>query len=354
MKGRLRYLYRDRDRHGNVRFYVCAPGRKKVRIREDYGTPAFLRAYTEALDGEGEVSAPKAGPGTLAWLIRKYRASAKYRQLSERTRYVRGRLLDRICERDGDKPYARLESRHVRERHDDLSDKPEAANNYLKTLRQVYAWACEKNVGHATTNPANDVAYFKTGSTGFHEWTTDEVLQFMERHPIGTKAHLALALLLYLGVRRSDLVRLGPQMERDGWLHFTVQKTRTETAKPILPPLRAVLDASQSGHLAYLVTEFGKPFTVNGFGNWFRKRCDEAGLKQCAAHGLRKAGATLLAENGASAHELMAAFDWTSLKQPEGYTRKANKRRLTQSGMAKLILISPTSDLGGRKRKKDV
>ena len=35
------------------------------------------------------------------------------------------------------------------------------------------------------------------------------------------------------------------------------------------------------------------------FGNKFREWCDEAGLRHCSAHGLRKAAATRLAEHGA-------------------------------------------------------
>ena len=37
----------------------------------------------------------------------------------------------------------------------------------------------------------------------------EQVRQFEERHPVGTKARLALALLLFLGVRRGDLVVIG-------------------------------------------------------------------------------------------------------------------------------------------------
>jgi len=60
--------------------------------------------------------------------------------------------------------------------------------------------------------------------------------------------------------------------------------------------------ATPSGHLTFLITEFGRPFTPAGFGNWFRARCDEAGLHHCS--GLRKACATALAEAGASTHEI--------------------------------------------------
>jgi hypothetical protein len=44
MDVRLKYVWEDRDRNGNVRLYVAVPGRKKVRIREQPGTPAFMVA----------------------------------------------------------------------------------------------------------------------------------------------------------------------------------------------------------------------------------------------------------------------------------------------------------------------
>jgi hypothetical protein len=42
----------------------------------------------------------------------------------------------------------------------------------------------------------------------FHAWTPDELKQFEAHHKVGTKARLALALMLYLGVRRGDVVTL--------------------------------------------------------------------------------------------------------------------------------------------------
>jgi integrase len=122
----------------------------------------------------------------------------------------------------------------------------------------------------------------------------EEVVQYEERHPIGTKARLALCLLLWTGVRRSDVVRLGKQRD-GGWLKLTQTKNhkrRPVTIEiPILPQLQRMLDASPTGDMAYLVTEYGRPFTVPGFGNKFRQWCNQAGLRQCSAHGLRKAGA---------------------------------------------------------------
>lgn len=57
------------------------------------------------------------------------------------------------------------------------------------------------------------------------------------------------------------------------------------------------------------MTEFGKPFSVAGFSNRFRKWCNEAGLPHCSAHGLRKAGSARLAELGASDRKIMGPSD---------------------------------------------
>ena len=169
--------------------------------------------------------------------------------------------------------------------------------------------------------------------------------QFEERHPIGNKARLALALLLYLGLRRGDVVRLGRQHQRDGWLRFVPQKTRYKrlepTEKPILPVLADIIARSPTGDLTYLITEYGNPFTAAGFGNWFRERCDEAGLPHCSAHGLRKAGATIAAENGATDRQLMALYDWTSEKQANVYTAAAYRKRL--AGQAAQLLVRDQS-----------
>jgi len=95
--------------------------------------------------------------------------------------------------------------------------------------------------------------------------------------------------------------------------------------------------------MTYLETQYGKPFTVNGFGGWFRSRCDEAGLPQYTAHGLRKAGSTIAAENGATDRQLMALFDWTSEKQANVYTAAADKKRLATEA-ARLIAGDQTQN----------
>jgi integrase len=103
--------------------------------------------------------------------------------------------------------------------------------------------------------------------------------------------------------------------------------------KPILPILASIIAASPCGNLTYLVSEYGKPFSIKGFGNKMRDWCNQAGLPHCSAHGLRKAGTTLAAENGATVHQLMAIFDWDTPAQAKVYTDAADRKRLAAEAM---------------------
>jgi len=348
------YLLSDEDRHGNKRLYVRRLGRK-IRLRAKPGTQAFAEAYTEALHALSQQHIADrpvlkgAAAGTLGWLAACYFASVEFRRLDPKSQYTRRGLIE-DCLREPRKPSSRdlmrdcpvsvLSPAHVKMLRDRKAETPAAANNRRKYLSSMFGWAVEH--GLLRFNPAREVRY---ASAGFHTWSVDEVRRFEERHPVGTKARLALALLLYLGVRRGDVVTLGRQHVKDGWLRMVPKKTRHKrlepSQKPIMPVLADIVAGSPTGDLTYLVTEYGKAFTPSGFGNWFRARCDEAGLPHCSAHGLRKAGATIAAENGATDRQLMALYDWTSEKQANVYTAAADRKRL--AGQAAQLLARDQS-----------
>lgn len=62
----------------------------------------------------------------------------------------------------------------------------------------------------------------------------------------------------------------------------------------VAPELVAVsLGGRAVGYLLpFLRTSYGKPFTSGGFYNWFRERCEAAGIRAgLSPHGLRKTAA---------------------------------------------------------------
>ena len=326
MRSDLPYLMEDTDRHGNKRVFVRRFGRK-IRLRQQRGTRAFVAEYNaalEALDGGApQLQAPRSGApvGTLGWLAASYFAAVEFTNLPAVSQSTRREILE-ACLREPLKPDSPdklalcplplLSAAHIRMLRDRRAEKPGAANNRLKYVGSMLSWAVERNLLRA--NPARDVKPLRYSTDGFHAWTPAEVKQFETHHKVGTKARLALALMLYLGVRRGDVVVLGRQHVRDGAVRFVPQKTRRKKMHaieiPILPELAKIIEASPTGDLTFLVTALRKPFTANGFGNWFRDRCDEAGLPECSAHGLRKAGASIAAERGATDRQLMAMFGW--------------------------------------------
>ncbi len=354
VKVEVPYLSEEPDRHGNVRLYVRRYGRR-IRLRCPVGSKGFTAAYQEALDRLSDLTPPlitsptkKTAPrGSLGWLAARYFGSEEFQGLDPKSQSTRRGIIEdclRESIRDGssdamaDCPLSFVTSAKIKRLRDLKKGLPGAANNRRKYMSAMFGWAVEAN--HMNHNPARDVRRIRYATNGFHTWSVREVCQFVERHPIGTKPYLAMSLLLFTGTRRGDMVTLGRQHLRGDWLAFVPRKTRYVrgdiSEKPILGPLAAAIAAGPTGDLTFLVTEYGKPFTANGFGNWFRQRCDEAALPHCTAHGLRKAAATIAAENGASTPQLMAIFDWATPSQAEPYIRAANRKRMAGQAMALL------------------
>jgi integrase/recombinase XerD len=231
-----------------------------------------------------------------------------------------------------------MRSNHVRRLRDDKAAKPGAARNRLKALRALFVWAMEEEfVAH---DPTRDVKAIRYISNPYHTWKIEEVEAYENRHPIGTKARLAMALMFYTACRREDAVRFGPQHIKNGRIKFRQAKNENRSTPiqidiQLYQDLAAIIEATPSKHMTFLATEYGKPYSANGFGNKFREWCDQAGLTGCSAHGLRKAIATRLAEGGASAHEIMAITGHESLEEVERYTREVRQKILADSGMAK-------------------
>jgi len=354
----LDYLKRDKDRHGNERIYVRRFDRK-IRIREDLGSEAFLRAYTRALAELGvykKVDTMAAGPRvwpvrSFGWLAVKYFDSGEFKRLDEQSQKTRRGVIEEClaevytCEDGSTEPIGNCPKDEVtpskvkwlREQKAKAC-LPGAANNRRKYLSAMFGWAIEDaEPALMTTNPARDIKRIKYATSGFHTWSREEVEQYRAHHAVGTKARLALEMLLFVGMRRGDLVQVGRQHRRGNALHFVPKKTKhlreRTSIKPILKTLAHVIDNTVVGRMTYLETEYGKPFTAKGFGNWFHDRCAEAGMPTCTAHGLRKIGATLAAELGASVHMLMAMYDWETPNQAKPYTDAADRKRLAEAGM---------------------
>lgn len=341
---RLKYVTIDRS-EGLVRYYLRLPRQKKIRLPGKLGDPEFMNAYQAAIGGVAVPRRPDGTPakangrGTMAWLVDEYLTSAAFKGLAPATQGARRNILKVMLKTAGEVRIADIGEAEIRAARDRRAETPAAANTFLKAMSHLFAFAIEYK--HAAKNPVTGVTRMPTKTNGHHTWTEVEINRFLDHYPLGTTAHLCVTLMLYTGVRVSDAATMGRQHVHNGWISFRAKKNDFFVEMPVAPELQIAIDAcrvSRKGHLHFLINEWDKPFSEKGLGQRMRKWCDSIGLKHCSSHGIRKAGATIAADNGATEHELMATFGWNSPKQAAIYTKKANRRRLAGSGAGKITL----------------
>jgi integrase len=349
---RLKYVHQWVDRRNGgakATYYFRRPGFKRIPLPGLPGAPEFMDAYQTSLAGQAlprpMIGASRTKAGSLGALIVAYFSSPAFLSLKPATQQTYRLILEKFRAAHGDKPVAGLARPHINAMLADKISTPAAANHWLRLIKALMVFAVEE--GWRKDNPTTGVKRVKSRTDGFHTWTEAEIAQFEATHPVGTKARLALALLLYAAQRRSDVVGIGRQHIRDGVLHLRQKKTGAALAIPVHQELARIIAAAPSGNLTLLTTSFRKPFTAAGFGNWFRDQCNEAGLPaQCAAHGLRKAACRRLAEAGCSANVIASISGHRTLTEVSRYTKAADQERMARDGMA-AITRTKTGNAGG-------
>jgi integrase len=331
-------------------------GKRRVRFRKaGYSTyltgipwsESFMVQYGRALDSTtpsgGAIGAGRTLPGSLNALIVSYYKSPAFKGLKESSQKVRRQVTEKFRsertpkgQRYGDLPVKGLARIHINQIIGDRAATPEAANSLLKALRVLLDFAVD--AGMIPTNPALGVKRYKARGDGFHCWTEDEITALEAAYPIGTRERLVFALCLFTGQRISDVVTMGWQkITKDAkgkhWIAVRQIKTGTLVSIPMHPELAEVLATVSKTNMTFLTDKSGAPFLARKVGEWFAERCDDVGIPQCTAHGLRKAAATRLAQAGCSIPMIMAITGHRSARQVEDYIRTVNQRCLAEQAL---------------------
>jgi integrase len=330
------------DRHGQRRWRYRKGGFSRD-LGTDYGSADFVRQYhaavTEHRNGrKAGAGATKTIPGSVNDLVAAWYQSPEWKALADLTKRTYRGVIEPFRQKHGDKPVNRLERRHVMGFLAEKAETPSAANNLRKRLAQLLDHAIA--LDWIKANPARLTKPYKITGEGFHAWDEGEIARFFAVHEPGTVAHRAVALMLYTGAARVDAVKLGPMNLKGGRIEYRRQKTAKTNGVlvsiPLHPDLAQVLATCPSDR-PFLATAYGKSRSPDGLGNLMRQWCDEAGLPECSAHGLRKACARRLAEAGATAHEIMAVTGHKTLAEVQRYTETAMREGLADSAHAKLL-----------------
>jgi integrase len=334
-----------KDRHGKVRYRHRKFGVTRY-FKSEIGSPEWLAEYHEYEASDRNFIKARHRPGTLGDLITRYYRSQDFNAQGEVSRAKNRAVIEEFRQGRDDRPVALLTFEHIdtilaKKAQKSLREDgktmggPAAAQRLRKQLRRLFEHAVRLEM--IRKNPVQHTTAVKYKTKGFHSWTEDEIAVFRERHALGTKARLALEIMLWTGQRRGDAHRFGPPHVRNGRIFYEQEKSGKELSLPMARQLRTAIDAMPAiGVQTFLVTDHGKPFTKGGFGNWFRDRCDEAGLKHCAAHGLRKAMARRLADNKASNKMIKSVGGWSTDREVSLYTAAAEQTELARVALTEL------------------
>lgn len=323
----------QRSRHGKVSFYFRVGKGKRIRLPDPTDTK-FSACYLACLKGQPLPEREREDPRTIAWLIARYMESGTWKSYKDGTRRQRSNIFKTMTSKVGREPFSKLTRLSIEKTMDSKAETPVQANNFLKAMMGLFEWSVRN--GFLVVNPAVGVKRLPVKSSGFVPWTLDDVRLFRERWEIGTPQRLALELAIIIGPRRSDLRQLGRQHLRGNELNFTAEKTNSPVTVEIPPRVLDIIKATPSADLHFISNHHGKPFgSAASFGNWFGDAARKAGVQK-NTHGLRKLSATLAADGGATAHELMSQYGWATPKQAEVYTRGADRKKLGRQSSKKV------------------
>jgi integrase len=308
----------------------------RIKLPTDPTSDEFRIAYAAALTGEIAARPTKAvAARSIGALVTSYLNSDAFSSLGEGSKSGYRSRMDQIRRDHGHRAVAGLTKDRIDEKIlKPLHNKPGAKIDTLKKLRILVRHAID--LKWLATDPSEGI---KRGrSKEIRAWTDAELVAFESRWAVGTKQRAAYELMLNVGTARADThLTTWVQADADDF-EYTRRKTGVSVAVEKAISLQRALTALKRVHFCIITTEYGKPFTVDGFSGWMRDAIKAAGISdlKCQPHGLRKTFGRLLADAGATAHEIMAAMGHLTLAEAERYTREADRRRGGRRAIVKL------------------
>lgn len=349
-EARRPYLSSFQDRHGRTRWRYRRSG-KTISIPGQPGEPAFEETYQAAIEGRPVRQAVVvAHPGATvsksfrdAW--KRVLRTPEWIKHDDATKDKNTRLAEEFLKLQvvaddpalwGDMLIEDFKRRHAKDILARFSETPHKAKHLLVAIRKMLHVALDEE--WIEIDPTYKLSY-RPDYKGWRAWTDVERALFEARWPQGSAPRTAYSIALWLGNRRSDVVRL-----RWDWFDFQKGIATIETKKgkkglilPITPMLRDALNAVERKGETVLVTQYGKPFSEKSITGRMRVWTKAADMPTgCTLHGLRKTLGKMLAESGASTRQLMEMLGHDDIEHAELYSREAEQQRMARDAMTKL------------------
>jgi integrase len=332
MSNDLPYLRRKRAK-GRDYYYFDAgkgdDGQRKLTPLPHIKDPRFGDCYARA-KSERKRLENQQGVLTIDGLIRSYEKSPEFRGHSEATKQSYERYLEVANRAFRTKsglsvPVKRIERKDVLALREGLADTPGAANQTMRALGAMFAWALDND--KVKENPARRIRRFAAKP---HEpWPEDLLDEALDDPQIG----LAVALFYFTGQRINEVVKMSWADIQGDHMRVYAQKTKQHLRVAILPELADRLNAIEKTAVTILTSSNGQPWSRAGLRHKLQAWAKERGHK-VVPHGLRKNAVISLLEAGCTEAEVQGITDQT-LPIIQHYAKKVNKLTLGRAAVVK-------------------
>jgi integrase len=334
---RLKYVNSYRDRHGKTRHYFRRRGSPKFPLPGLPGSAVFNEEYQRLLGQHApEPAKLSAGqPGTLAWVIEKYRdpTNKAWVKIKPSTRRVYERHFVYLRNNYGAAAFHTITEPHVRAIRNELAARPSVADAIVNKIGLLWAFAKEHLEMKLGVDPTREVASIHTETESAKAWP-EELCAAIERHP-NPGVVRAYFLLRYTGQRRSDVTRMKASQFDGTAVQLYQMKTRTYVWMPAHKRLIEHL-ANRTDRGEYLLeSRYKRQYNDQSLSRLLAEACEGLGFPGYSPHGLRHLAGASLAEAGCSVHEIMSILGHLTEKQAYEYVRQANRKKMAKSAMAK-------------------
>ena len=317
-----------------MRYRGTDKAEKPIRLPDDPRSPEFWSAYAALMN----LAAPKTNPNSVSALIAAWHASPEWGQLADKTKIDWLRYSGRIQAAWGDLEVRGIEPRHVLTLRDAYAETPASANNLIRCLTALMAWAVPR--GYRSDNPCREIKMLK-GGDGWQPWPWDAIEAASKTLPV--RLWRATALALYTGQRQGDCLAMRWDHVAHGLIAVKQDKTGKRLMIPVHRELQAVLDGIEKTAVTILTTLDGVPWTESGFrATWAKHKPPEV-----VFHGLRKSAVVTLLECGCSEAEV-AAVTGQSLEMVAHYGKQVNQLKLARAAMARWERNEEQTRIGNR------
>lgn len=343
-----------------VTSFVDRYGKERFRFRRDRvsiylpppGSDEYKAAYGKAINGTGGLG--RAKDKSVNDLVARFYRTVGFKRVSPAWQQTIRQSIEPFRVEFGDDAVANFKPRHIDVILADRFEKRKvggrdfggsaSAERLREMLLRLFKLAMK--LEWITSNPVEFSDPIRHEGPGFHAWTEADIAAYRARWQLGTKARLAMELMLWTGARRGNAHKMKPPVA--GRIREVAVKTKKDIDVPVAPQLLAAIDAMPEGAIGdtLIVTEYGKPFSAAGFGNKMREWCDAAKLPQCTSHGLRKALTRRAADQNVQQQGLKALGQWSQDREVALYADSANRRQLAEDALGEVVAWEQAMNIG--------